>query len=186
MFTLLFTRYFHFADVRYYTLSTVKTIAARQAARRGAGAAGQAIEAGPSQGAETANGDAGGRKAKKAKGPQGAAVTAQGEAVTGHAGEVTGAALVPQEDVCRNLFDILAALPDSLSNGASSGAGGEGDDGNNENGGEVRSWCGGVEVGVVAGAADKNESARARRKRKAAEQTTGGQEPQPGEHSPVG
>lgn len=219
VYTLLFNRYFHFADVRYYSLWSVRSLALKHSAApapttttssskgsskgkiASASAAAEGIPhgdaapppakalkrsselrrevAGAAAAAAVAEVDNGGSEA--AAGRQGHLSRSEGEDVgeggsglqgeerPGAAGGVAGVgageqggsgagyACVPVEDLCRNLFDIMGALPETLP----SSGGGEA-----ANVADLQSWCGAAEVGAMAATSDKNESARARRKRK--------------------
>eukprot|EP00983_Pelagomonas_calceolata_P045589 1139810-Pelagomonas_calceolata.AAC.4 len=199
VYTLLFNRYFHFADVRYYSLWSVRSLALKHSAApapttttssskgsskgkiASASAAAEGIPhgdaapppakalkrsselrrevAGAAAAAAVAEVDNGGSEA--AAGRQGHLSRSEGEDVgeggsglqgeerPGAAGGVAGVgageqggsgagyACVPVEDLCRNLFDIMGALPETLP----SSGGGEA-----ANVADLQSWCGAAEV----------------------------------------
>lgn len=173
MYTLLFNKYFQFTDVRYYSLWTAKALAAKHAAKAPTSSpAGkqQQQQAGAAADAAAPPNGVNGNKAARTEAasiPGQAGREAQGAveaALTGSEEEGEGPQ-VALEDLCRNLFDVLCALPAAGAPGGGKQAGGDA-----EEAPAVRSWCGAAEVGLVVGASDKNESARARRKRKAEEE----------------
>jgi U3 small nucleolar RNA-associated protein 19 len=179
VFTLLFTRYFQYADVRYYTLISIKYIASMQSSSRPASPAGGAT-AGKEESRQNNSGQ------HKQQGVQGAATGSNGsvpastragagagannsvDASTSEEGTLTGG------DVFRNLFDMLAVMPDPPPSSSGSDAQGQGKphtslQQQDEEEQQLRSWCGLAETVGVAAAPDKNESSKMRRKRKAAE-----------------
>lgn len=195
VFTLLFNKYFQFADVRYYSLWAAKTLALKFAAnpasysQQGAGTASDAAdgEAPSTQAAAQANGRKAARTAKKSQPGAGPAADSSAQPAAGAAQgagqEDADTDRIPLEDVCRNLFDVLCALPSTSAPGAAAAAGaagaGAGAAGSKKDADdtaclEAKSWCGAAEVGLVSAASDKNESAKARRKRKAEEAVAGG------------
>jgi U3 small nucleolar RNA-associated protein 19 len=179
VFTLFFTRYFQYADVRYYSLISIKHIASIQSSRRSSSAP-AAAGGGGQQAAPSSSG-----AQQKLQGRQGAGtkdslpVPASSSAADGKGTNNSSEPSTSENgttlsggDVFRNLFDMLAAMPDPPSSTSDSEAPGkgkvqEGDD--DEDQPALRSWCGLAETVGVAAAPDKNESSKARRKRKAAE-----------------
>lgn len=212
VYTLLFTRYFHFADVRYYSLWSVRSLALKHSAapaptttntsnenrgsskvsskgktassstvgvgvphgdatpppakalkrsgelrRETAGAAAAAAVAGADKDGVSevvaeqpgslppSSRNEGGGVGEEARSMQegersGAAVGAEGDGALHRGrggGSGAGYACVPVEDLCRNLFDIMGALPETLP----SSGGGE-----TANVPDLQSWCGAAEV----------------------------------------
>ncbi len=218
VFSLLFTRFFQHADIRYYTLWACRSLAGSTAARGSRTVASLTRATTPATARTTStNNDHAGPDAKKDKkrarheGANGHAAAATGTAgpsetdkatvdvstATGQqdedlhaamqgvgagsgsdqAGTNSGSSLLSDADLFRNLFDVLTALPPGLTTtggGAAADDAGAGDGGAGA-GAALQSWCGITDVGDgVAAKADRNESARVRRKRKAEEAMAAG------------
>lgn len=132
MLTFLFTRYFQYTDVRYFTHWAVREIAAERAEKlpRPGGAAAEGAVAEDQQPSTSAGEQGGATKAAKggkavakagAKGKAAAPASAAAAATKGTAGAagasasagavVGGASL---EDVSRMLFDVLVNIPEGM------------------------------------------------------------------------
>eukprot|EP00198_Chlamydomonas_reinhardtii_P010868 XP_001700205.1 predicted protein [Chlamydomonas reinhardtii] len=150
VFALLFNKYLALADVRFYTLATVRAVAVKYSSGAAVPRAGGAMEGEDQQ--EAADVEAL------------AAVAAEVAAGAGSNGAAAGSAgpgpesVLPLPDLTRNLLDVLGHCEAQLPADPTA----------------WNTWCGAAEFNLVAAAADRNESARLRRKRKEQEQKEAG------------
>ncbi|KAG2424155.1 hypothetical protein HXX76_014688 [Chlamydomonas incerta] len=155
VFALLFNKYLAMADVRFYTLATVRAVAVRYGsgvAVPRAGGAGEGEEL--QEAAEVEALAAAAAEVAPGPGSDGAAAGAG----AGSAEPEGPGPLVALPDLTRNLLDVLGhCQPDLPADPAG-----------------WSTWCGAAEFNLVAAAADRNESARLRRKRKEQEQQEAG------------
>ncbi|GLC39601.1 hypothetical protein PLESTB_000808400 [Pleodorina starrii] len=150
VFALLFTKHLPLADVRFYTLATIKAVAARH----GSGGKQQQAEAEEAEEKDGGEGsEEGASRAAKAAAAD-AVAAADAAAAAAGSGSGSGGREVSLPDLARNMYDVLCHVADTLPADTR----------------EWSTWCGAAEVNLVAAAADKNESARHRRKRKEEEE----------------
>ncbi|GIL60600.1 hypothetical protein Vafri_15126 [Volvox africanus] len=140
VFALLFTKYLQLADVRFFTLATVKAVASKFSGSVGARAAASGGEAGKEDDEDAVSG----------------ATRAAAAAVTdaANANSSSSSTAVSLPDLVRNMYDVLCHVTETLPTDTQ----------------EWSTWCGAAEVNLVTAAADKNESSRLRRKRKEREE----------------
>lgn len=174
VFALLVTKHLRFADVRYFTLWAVKALASSRHNNESINTNTAPPTASSSKGAASSQAKTAvvssaqapaAKKRRQKGGPAVAVAAAEGDnngdaaapAVAGQPGDSQSPAIeqnsdqLPVADVCRNMYDLLVAVPPSVAGCTGAAARGGGDDDTGAGGmqadlSNLASWCGAAEV----------------------------------------